>query len=146
MEAIKTLVSNIGEYINIILILFSIIVSIISIIFKIKSNFSSVITQFIKDAEEKSDLTGPEKMDLVISWLKNIIPRIFKVVFSDKVLRQIADNIYNDMKAYREIYINNKTGLATSQVIQIVKKTTEELENEVTEEKIQEEIPEVKEE
>lgn len=146
MEALKTIISNIGEYINIILILFSIIVSIISIIFKIKSNFSSVITQFIKDAEEKSDLTGPEKMDLVISWIKNIIPRIFKVVFSDKVLRQIADNIYNDMKAYREIYINNKTGLATSQVIQIVKKTTEEIENEVAEEKIQEEIPEVKEE
>lgn len=145
MEGIKEILLNMKEYLNIILIIFSLIISIISIIFKIKSNFTALITQFIKDAEEKSELTGPEKMDLVIDWLKDLIPRLFKVVFNDTVLRQIADNIYNDMKAYREIYVNNKTGLATSQVIQIVKKVTSETE-EVAEEKIKEEIPEIQEE
>ena len=122
MEFLK----NISEIINSISVFISILLAIIAIIFKIKSNFTACISEFIKDAEKESDLTGPEKMDLVISWIKDSIPRLFKIIFSDKVLKMMADNIYSDMKSYREIYINNKTGLTTSQVIQIVKSSEDE--------------------
>lgn len=126
MNNIKELLSNIGDWINVILILFSIAITLVSIIFKVKSNFIAQITLFIKEAEAETELTGPEKMDMVISWIQNLIPRLFKVIFSDNILRGIANNIYADMKAYREVYINNKTGLDTAQVIQIVKQTSVE--------------------
>ena len=58
---------------------------------------------------------------MVVSWIKDSIPRMFKILFSDKVLAMMAENIYQDMKKYRETYITNKTGMTTSQVIQIAK-------------------------
>lgn len=128
MDKINFIIENASQLLNCILLLISVILGIISIIFKIKSNFTSCISQFIKDAEA-TELSNTEKMDMVISWIKNSIPRMFKIVFSDKVLNMMAENIYNDMKAYREIYINNKTGLTTSRVIQIVKELEDEKED-----------------
>lgn len=122
-------VENFSTILNIVLFVISIFLAIISTVFKIKSNFTACISQFIKDAEADSELTNTEKMDMVISWIKDSIPRMFKILFSDKVLSMMAENIYNDMKTYREIYINNKTGLSTSRVIQIVKELEEEKED-----------------
>jgi predicted PurR-regulated permease PerM len=104
------------SYLNTILVIFSFVVALISIIYKIKSNFIDQIVKFIKNVEEDVSLTNTEKMDMVIKWIQNIIPRLFKVVFSEKVLRQIAQNIYDDMKAYREAYIKNKTGMTSAEL------------------------------
>ena len=112
------------NYWSTIITIISIIIAVISFIYKIKSNFTKMISKFIKDAEN-TELSNPEKMDLVISWIKDIIPRLFRVIFNDKVLRQIAENIYQDMKAYRDAYIKNKTGKETKEVIEIVTKTEE---------------------
>jgi hypothetical protein len=101
---------NFSQYLNYALIIISAAVAIVSIVYKIKSGFMEVIIKFIKDAEEDTTLTGPQKMDLVISWLRNLVPRLFKVVFTDQVLRTIAQNIYDDLKAYRESYLKNLTG------------------------------------
>ena len=119
----KEFISTCSQYINIILITFSVSISIISVIYRIKSNFIGEITKFIKDAEKDTSLTSPEKMDLVVKWIKNLIPRIFIVVFNDATLKQIAQNVYDDMKEYRNTYIKNKTGLSTSSVIKIVEDT-----------------------
>jgi len=108
-----------------IMTIFTIIIVVISLYYKIKSNFTSVISGFIKEAEEDTSLSNPEKMNMVISWIKNLIPRIFQVVFNDKVLRQIAENIYQDMKAYRNAYIKNKTGLETSKLVEALETTKE---------------------
>lgn len=103
-----------------IMILLSIILAIFLAYSTVKNNFASVITNFIRDAEDHTELTNPEKMDLVISWIKNIIPRLFHVVFTEDILRQMAENVYQDMKKYRDTYIKNKTGYSTNKVIDIV--------------------------
>lgn len=108
--------TNIKDYYNIIITIISIIIAVIALIYRVKSNFISKITKFINDAQDQDDLTGPEKMDLVVSWIKDIIPRIFSVVFNDKTLNQIAQNIYDDMKQY-----------AKKRNIEIVKKQAEKV-------------------
>lgn len=115
---------NIGvvsQYLNYVLIAISLAAGIASIVYKIKSNFSDLIVKFIAEAEAESNLTGVQKMDLVVGWIRNVIPRLFKVVFTDEVLRQIAQNIYNDIKSYRENYIKNLTdGKTEADVANIV--------------------------
>lgn len=93
------LLNNIKDYYNIIITIVSIIIALIAVAYKIKSNFVAQISKFIADAQDL-ELTGPEKMEYVISWIKDIIPRLFKVIFNDKTLNQIAQNIYDDMKEY----------------------------------------------
>ncbi len=93
------LLNNIKDYYNIIITIISIIIALIAVAYKIKSNFIAQISKFISDAQDL-ELTGPEKMEYVISWIKDIIPRLFKVIFNDKTLNQIAQNIYDDMKEY----------------------------------------------
>lgn len=114
------LVNLIEEYWGNIMTVFSIIITVISIGYKIKSKFTSLISSFIKDAERDTSLSNTEKMDMVISWIRDLIPRIFRVVFNDKVLRLIAENIYQDMKAYRNAYIKNKTGLHVSELVEAI--------------------------
>lgn len=93
------LLNNIKDYYNIIITIVSIVIALVAVAYKIKSNFIAKISKFINDAQDL-ELTGPEKMEYVISWIKDIIPRLFKVIFNDKTLNQIAQNIYNDMKEY----------------------------------------------
>lgn len=125
MNSFMYFLNLIKEYWGNIVTIFSIIIAVISILYKIKSKFTSLIASFIKDAEEDTSLSNPEKMDMVISWIKDIIPRIFRVVFNDKVLRLIAENIYQDMKAYRNAYIKNKTGLQVSELVEVVESSKE---------------------
>ena len=58
---------------------------------------------------------------MVISWIKDLIPRIFTVVFNDTVIRAIAQNIYDDMKKYKDNYIQAKTGVTTQEALSIVR-------------------------
>ena len=119
--SIKSIIDLINNHWENIITIFSVIITLLSILYKVKSNFTSAITNFIKEAENETNLTNPEKMDLVVSWVKDIVPRLFRVIFNDKTLRQISENIYQDMKSYRDIYIKNKTGLNTTKVIEIVR-------------------------
>ena len=72
-------------------------------------------------AEEDTSLSNEEKMDMVVKWIKQLIPKLFIVAFNDKTLQQIAQNIFDDMKQYRNTYIMNKTGLSTKEVINTIK-------------------------
>lgn len=57
------------------------------------------IPELITDVEDRK-LNGKEKMALVVEYCGLLIPRLFKVVFNDKVIEQMAQNIYDDMKLY----------------------------------------------
>lgn len=116
MEIVNQIITILSNYGNIILIVFSVIVSLIAVYNKIKSNFVKCISGFIKDAEKDTSLTNPEKMEMVILWIKQVIPKLFHILFNDKVLEEMAQNIYEDMKKYKDTYIKNKTGLSTGEV------------------------------
>ena len=111
---------TIKNYLDQILVLISVIISILAIYNKLKGNMISMIAKFISLAEENTDLSGSEKMDLVLSWLKDITPRLFRVIFNENTWNQIVQNIYDDMKKYKDNYIRNKTGMNTKEVINVI--------------------------
>lgn len=95
---------------DLILLLITAIAIIKTIQYNIKANLIGQVAKYIKDAEGHEDLSGEEKMALVIGWMRDFVPRAFNVVFTDEVLEQIAQNIFNDMKKYANKYIHNQTG------------------------------------
>ena len=104
MENVNDILSNI---ISILQVTWNILLCIIAIYIAIRSSLIKEITKYIAIAEEETDLTGKEKMALVVSWIKDLIPRLFRVLFTDKVIEIMAQNIYDDMKKYRESFIKN---------------------------------------
>lgn len=133
MDTIQMIWSNINEYISILLFIISVITSLIALYNKIKANFTGAITEFIKIAEEDTNLKPLEKMDMVVCWVKQLIPNIFKVVFNDKTLRQISQNIYDNMKEYKNTYVKNKTGLTTKQLINTINELKDDPESPIHE-------------
>ena len=114
MDTIKEIIHWFVEHWSTIkdLILFAIAaVAILKTIqYKVKSNLIEQVAKYIKDAEGHAELSGKEKMNLVVGWMRDFIPRAFNVVFTDEILEQIAQNIFNDMKKYANKYIHNQTG------------------------------------
>lgn len=99
---------NINVIINLMYIIYIVIVTILFIIISTRSNLLNRLPKLISSAEEEKELNGKEKMCMVVSYAKSLVPRIFKVLFDDKVIEQMAQNIYDDMKSYRENYIMRK--------------------------------------
>lgn len=126
MTEITEFYNSMSSYISSLLLLISVAVSILAVYNRIKSNFINKITKFISDAEGEVELSGSEKMELVISWVKDIIPRLFKVIFTDKILKDIAENIFKDMRSYSDKYIHNMTGMEKTKVIEVVKAITDD--------------------
>ena len=67
------MMQNIYQYINVFLTVISISIAVVSIYYRTKSNFVDLIIKYIKEAEEDTELSGSEKMNLVISWINNVI-------------------------------------------------------------------------
>ena len=120
MESIKEIYSNLEGIIDLVLLLFSVIMTLKAMYNKIKSKFNEKITKFINDAEVLEHLSNPEKMQQVVLWIKDLIPRLFIVVFNDATLEQMAENVYQDMKKFMNIRLENKTGMKTNQVIKTI--------------------------
>lgn len=121
MEQFNQIIGVISDYINLISIIVGGGLALIALFYKIRNNIIQYATQFIALIEEDNNLTGPEKMDMVISWIKDLIPRIFTVVLNDTVIRAIAQSIYDDMKKYKDNYIQAKTGVTTKEALTIVR-------------------------
>lgn len=98
------------EFFNISYIVYTGILTFLFIVVIIRNNLLNKIPKLISSAEEEM-LSGKEKMIMVISYAKSLVPRLFRVLFNDKVLEQMAQNIYNDMKSYRENYITRKSNI-----------------------------------
>jgi len=96
---------------NIIQSLWNIILVGLSLYIFIRSTLIAKIAGYIATAETEVELTGKEKMALVVSWVKDLIPRLFRVLFTDKVIELMAQNIYDDMKKYRENFIKKNEKL-----------------------------------
>lgn len=112
---------EIYKCLTVVLTVFSGGIGIYAIAKRIKSEFLVQMVTLIQSLEGDYNLTGPEKMDMLIEYVRNAIPRLFTIVFSDEVLRAIAQSIYNDMKKYADNHIKVKTGYGTEDVTNLVK-------------------------
>jgi hypothetical protein len=80
-----------------------------------KGVLTKLSVTFISDAELNKTISGVEKMRLVVSWLKNATPRLFRIVFTDEVLEKIAQNVFDDMRKYADRYIEEKRKESTGE-------------------------------
>lgn len=76
---------------------------------KAKGNAFGMIAELIAYAE-KTGLAGPDKMDMVVNDLYEIVPAPFRFILTRERIRIAAQNIFNCMKDYALEYLREKAG------------------------------------
>lgn len=81
---------------------------VVSLYYRAKGNAVEMIAELIALAEQEADKTGPEKMDMVVSWLYDYIPAAFRGILSKEALREIAQGVFNWTRRYAMEYLEGK--------------------------------------
>lgn len=120
------LINNLKEFKDLlipILGLLSVVLGLKTIGYKIVTQIMISVTKWIQELEKESSLSGPEKMELVISYIKDLVPRFFKVAFSDRVIQSMAESIFEDMQKYSDNRVERKTGLKWNEMLKVVEES-----------------------
>ena len=96
------MIDNISKVFEIVYAILTIVLTLVVWSSKIRSNLDKLTTEFIGNAEVNKTMTGAEKMAMVVSWMRDVVPRLFRVIYTDEVLEKMAQNIFDDMKKYAE--------------------------------------------
>ena len=112
---------------------YNIIVSIIaigSIIYAIYQNIKykclEKASKMVAEAEGHNELSGKEKFSLVVLWINEELPRIFKSALFQSIIEKIIEFAYNTSFDYMKKYVKRKTGKDINSLIEIVKEEDEE--------------------
>lgn len=81
---------------------------VISLYYKAKGNAVGMIAELIALAEQEAGKTGPEKMGLVVNWLYDTIPAVFRGILTKPVLQEIAQRVFNWTRRYALEYLAKK--------------------------------------
>lgn len=118
------------------------IFGIIAIVFIIYGVFEKVkykclleASKKIAVAEDREDLTGPEKFTLVVSWIDESLPAIFRNSLVRNTLRKIVQVVFDNCSVYMQRYVKRKTGKDITNIIDTIKDAAEEQLEEYEEEK-----------
>ncbi len=76
---------------------------------KVKGDSTAAVSGLIATAEE-TGLVGTEKMQLVVGWLYDMIPAVFKKTLNKEALQALAQRIFDYMKKYANAYIDSHHG------------------------------------
>lgn len=98
---------NAKEIIDLVVIIVCIVTYAVMMYFKVKGNVLVAVSELIALAES-TGLTGTEKMNSVVQQLMLKIPAPLKKILSEKVVRKIAQYIFDWMREYADNYINAK--------------------------------------
>ena len=109
------------------------IFGIIAIVFIIYGVFEKVkykclleASKKIAVAEDRDDLTGPEKFTLVVSWIDESLPAIFRNSLVRNTLRKIVQVVFDNCSVYMQRYVKRKTGKDITNIIDTIKDAAEE--------------------
>lgn len=89
---------------------------------KIKYNCLEKACQKIAEAEKIEDLSGEEKFALVLAWINNDLPKVFKNSIMQKILESIINYVYKNCYTYTKNYIKRKTGCDISEIVNTISK------------------------
>lgn len=98
---------NAKEIMDLVIIIVCVVTYAVMMYFKVKGNVLVAVSELIALAES-TGLTGVEKMNSVVEQLMLKIPAPLKKVLSEKVVRKIAQYIFDWMREYADNYINAK--------------------------------------
>ena len=118
---IVDILESVKQYDGLIFLITTVIVAIRAVSHKIMTRILMSAMKWIGELQDNNTLSGPEKMELLLHYIKDFIPRFFNVIFSDKVLESITDSVYEDMKKYSETRVETKTGLTWQQMVETIR-------------------------
>ena len=85
-------------------IVLSFILFLVACFSNVKATLTKMSSVYISIAEEHKTISGSEKMRLVVAWMRDITPRLFRVIFTEEVLEKMVQNVFDDMRKYAEEY------------------------------------------
>ena len=107
-EFIDTCVMG-SEY-SFIITLIAIILAIIAIYNRIKYLCLEKASELVSTIEGRDDLTGEEKFAVVVKWISEDFPKVFRNSLIISIIEKIVQFAYENCYTYMRRYIKRKTG------------------------------------
>lgn len=76
----------------------------------------------VADVEELTFLTGSEKFALVVKWIDEELPAVFRNSVVYTLIESLVDLAYRNAKKYMSNYVKRKTGYDIDEIIEILNK------------------------
>lgn len=108
---------------------YAIVSTIIAILFIVHALYNKIRYDCLKKASEQianvekmNQLTGRQKFDLVISWILNDLPSIFRSSLVKNAIELLVQYVYDNSHIYMKNYVKRKTGY---DITELIEKTSE---------------------
>lgn len=108
----------------------------IAIFYLISSMYNSIRYACLKKAAEKvaeveelKDLTGEQKFSLVVYWIDEELPKVFRNQLIIRIIEKLVQHAYNNSKNYADNYIKRKTGLDIGTILKNIANTNTSVDN-----------------
>ena len=93
---------------------------------KIKFLCLEKASEMVAEAEGRADLNGAEKFALVLTWINNDLPKVFKNTLFQTVVENLIEFAYKTSFCYMSEYVKRKTGYDMSDLIEEINNKIEE--------------------
>lgn len=113
-----------SETYNTILTIISIGLIIIAIYNRIKYLCLEKASEKVAEVEKMTELSGSEKFALVVLWINESLPKVFRTAFFQAILEKIINYAYDNSKSYALNYIKRKTGYDISELLETLENTS----------------------
>ena len=106
--------------------LLSIVLAVIIMYEKIKFACLEIAAAKVAEVEGMENLTGKQKFALVILWINQSLPLIFRNKLFQALLKKLVQYAYEKSSDYAKNYIKRKTGYDIGGVLENLPSNTEE--------------------
>ena len=103
---------------------YNILITIITIGLLIYSMYSKIKYYCLQEAitkvaniERLTDLSGEEKFAIVVTWINDELPKIFKNSLINNIIKTLVQAAYDNCFKYAKNYIKRKTGYDISEIV-----------------------------
>ena len=93
---------------------------------KIKFHCLEEASKMVAEAESHYELSGKEKFSLVVLWINEELPSIFRNSFFQIIIQKLIEFAYNTSFDYMKKYVKRKTGYDISTLIENIEQNKEE--------------------
>lgn len=80
--------------------------------------------EFVSEIEENNNLSGIEKFNTVVTWIREELPFIFSREWMVKIIRAFVQYSYINSKSFTDNYIKRKTGMDIDKLLNEIKKAS----------------------
>ena len=122
---------------------YNILITIITIGLLIYSMYSKIKYYCLQEAitkvaniERLTDLSGEEKFAIVVTWINDELPKIFKNSLINNIIKTLVQAAYDNCFKYAKNYIKRKTGYDISELLDKLPNTSKESSKDMNSDKL----------